>query len=113
VNRRSTPVTVAALVVAGLVLGGCGGGGSHVIGPGVGTTTTTHLRASSTSTTSGRARTGATTTTAPVTTTTTPTPVTSALTAQIASELNQLDQSLAGANGDLSSAATAATTGGK
>jgi hypothetical protein len=116
---RSTPaVAVAGLMAAGLVLGACGGG-SHVIGAGVRATTTS---APTTSTTSGRAP---TTTTAPAsrpvaTTTSAPaprpaaaTPVTPALTAQITSELSQLDQSLGQAGSDLAGSGTGDTVGGK
>ena len=118
--RRRTPVVaVVALAAAGLVLGACGGGSTHVVGPGAGTTTTSHLRPATTTTSSATAPgslAATTTTSAPHPSSAAPaasTSVTAALTAQITSELSQLDQSLAQANGDLSSNGTGPTTGGK
>jgi hypothetical protein len=102
-----------ASLVAGVVLGACGGGAVHVIGPGV--TTSTQEGASKAA---PRSHLGLPsnqpTPTSPSTSVPgangSPTPVTPALSAQIASELSALDNSLSQADSDLSGNGTGGST---
>ena len=99
----------ALVLLAGVVLCGCGGGAARVIGSGARTTTTvpsTSLPAPVTTAT--------TVTSAPVATTAPSapsTPVGPALTAQITAELNALTTSLAQAQSDLATSAKTSTGG--